>query len=60
VVQVMQSVEGTILAAVIRLDLTAFIEQREPEPLREDHHLYPPVAVTHGGFCQRTTPRCHQ
>ncbi len=56
----MQSVEGMILAAAIRLDLTAFIEQREPEPLREDHHLYSPVAVTHGEFCQRTTPRCHQ
>jgi hypothetical protein len=38
-----------ILAAAIRLDLTAFIEQREPEALREDHHLYPPVAVTYGG-----------
>ena len=59
-VQVMQSVEGMILAVAIRLALTAFIEQREPEALREDHHLYPPVAVTYGGFCQRTTPPCHQ
>lgn len=49
VVQVMQSVEGMILAAAIRLDLTAFIEQREPKTLREDHHLYSPVAVTHSG-----------